>query len=222
MARGSSWRVAAVGVVLVFCAAVLAPPAAALDIGIQSAGDGVSKQQACSRTCESDHCTTAPFLRYGKYCGILYSGCPGEAPCDALDACCMHHDNCVQAKSTLLLHLLYTLTTSSNRSVPIRGSKILNSTMCICRGLPEHGLQRGPAGLPGEAAGGHVHVRGEQVHDRRGHRRDLARHRGRRRRRQGAAQAVAGRPGRTWRAWSTALACLLGRWVVHLLRACLV
>ncbi|CAL4943962.1 unnamed protein product [Urochloa decumbens] len=193
MARGSSWRVAAAGL-LVLCAAVLAPPAAALDIGIQSAGDGVSKQQACSRTCESDHCTTAPFLRYGKYCGILYSGCPGEAPCDALDACCMHHDNCVQAKT------------------------------CVCRGLPEHGLQRGPAGLPGEAAGGHVHVRGEQVHDRRGHRRDLARHRGRRRRRQGAAQAVARRPQphAAGVEHSSSFACLRGRWVVHLLRACLV
>lgn len=50
------------------------------------------------------HTTAAPFLRYGKYCGILYSGCPGEPPCDALDACCMHHDNCVQAKSTLIIH----------------------------------------------------------------------------------------------------------------------
>jgi hypothetical protein len=36
-----------------------------------------------------------PLLRYGKYCGILYSGCPGEKPCDALDACCMVHDHCV-------------------------------------------------------------------------------------------------------------------------------
>lgn len=61
----------------------------------------------------------------------------------------------------------------------------------MCSGLPEHGLQRGPAGLPGQAAGGHVHVQREQVHDQRGHRRDLARHRGRRRRRQGTAQAVA-------------------------------
>ena len=50
------------------------------------------------------HSTAAPFLRYGKYCGILYSGCPGEQPCDALDACCMHHDNCVQAKSTLIIY----------------------------------------------------------------------------------------------------------------------
>ncbi|KAL0917431.1 hypothetical protein M5K25_012490 [Dendrobium thyrsiflorum] len=35
--------------------------------------------------------------RYGKYCGIMYSGCPGEKPCDGLDACCMYHDACVQA-----------------------------------------------------------------------------------------------------------------------------
>jgi hypothetical protein len=42
MARGGSWRRLAVASVLVaVCAAALAPPAAALDIGIQSAGDGV-------------------------------------------------------------------------------------------------------------------------------------------------------------------------------------
>ena len=40
MARSSSWRRAAAGVLVAVCAAALAPPAAALDIGIQSAGDG--------------------------------------------------------------------------------------------------------------------------------------------------------------------------------------
>ena len=41
MARGSSWRLAVAGVLVTVCAAAaLAPPAAALDIGIQSAGDG--------------------------------------------------------------------------------------------------------------------------------------------------------------------------------------
>lgn len=44
--------------------------------------------------------TVPPFLRYGKYCGLLYSGCPGERPCDGLDACCMKHDACVQAKNS--------------------------------------------------------------------------------------------------------------------------
>ncbi|KAB2599986.1 phospholipase A2-alpha [Pyrus ussuriensis x Pyrus communis] len=53
----------------------------------------------CSRQCESEFCTVPPFLRYGKYCGLLYSGCPGEQPCDGLDACCMKHDNCVQSKN---------------------------------------------------------------------------------------------------------------------------
>lgn len=41
-----------------------------------------------------------PLLRYGKYCGLLYSGCPGEKPCDGLDACCMKHDSCVQSKNS--------------------------------------------------------------------------------------------------------------------------
>ncbi|GFQ03046.1 phospholipase a2-beta [Phtheirospermum japonicum] len=35
------------------------------------------------------------WMRYGKYCGVGYSGCPGEKPCDDLDACCQLHDECV-------------------------------------------------------------------------------------------------------------------------------
>uniref|UniRef100_A0A0D9XSX9 Phospholipase A2 n=1 Tax=Leersia perrieri TaxID=77586 RepID=A0A0D9XSX9_9ORYZ len=61
--------------------------------------DGEDKK--CSQTCESEHCTgtyaQAPLMRYGKYCGVSYTGCSGEAPCDALDACCMLHDACVEA-----------------------------------------------------------------------------------------------------------------------------
>ncbi|KAJ6699774.1 PHOSPHOLIPASE A2-like protein 2-RELATED [Salix purpurea] len=55
--------------------------------------------KGCSRKCESEFCSVPPFLRYGKYCGLLYSGCPGEKPCDGLDACCMKHDACIQAKN---------------------------------------------------------------------------------------------------------------------------
>ncbi|KAM1519715.1 hypothetical protein ACFX1Z_022486 [Malus domestica] len=71
-------------------------------------GEGVRRSLAenetawskdCSRECESEFCTVPPFLKYGKYCGLLYSGCPGEQPCDGLDACCMKHDNCVQSKN---------------------------------------------------------------------------------------------------------------------------
>uniref|UniRef100_A0ACD5X1A4 Uncharacterized protein n=1 Tax=Avena sativa TaxID=4498 RepID=A0ACD5X1A4_AVESA len=59
----------------------------------------------CSRTCESEFCTIPPVLRYGKYCGILYSGCPGEKPCDALDACCMVHDHCVADHNSKITRL---------------------------------------------------------------------------------------------------------------------
>jgi hypothetical protein len=41
MECGSSWRLPAVVVGILFCAALFSPPAAALNIGIQSAGDGV-------------------------------------------------------------------------------------------------------------------------------------------------------------------------------------
>ncbi|KAG5382550.1 hypothetical protein IGI04_034020 [Brassica rapa subsp. trilocularis] len=51
--------------------------------------------EECTRTCIAQNCDTLS-IRYGKYCGIGHSGCPGEEPCDDLDACCMVHDNCVE------------------------------------------------------------------------------------------------------------------------------
>ncbi|XP_028770244.1 phospholipase A2-alpha [Neltuma alba] len=74
-------------------------PLFALNIGVETTGIAVSVSKECSKTCESSFCSVPPLLRYGKYCGLLYSGCPGEAPCDGLDACCMKHDQCVQAKN---------------------------------------------------------------------------------------------------------------------------
>ncbi|XP_077234553.1 phospholipase A2-alpha-like [Tasmannia lanceolata] len=71
----------------------------ALNVGVQNSGSAVSLKKECSRKCESEFCSVPPFLRYGKYCGLLYSGCPGEKPCDGLDACCLTHDACVQAKN---------------------------------------------------------------------------------------------------------------------------
>jgi hypothetical protein len=50
----------------------------------------------------------APLMRYGKYCGVSYTGCPGEDPCDALDACCMIHDACVQATDSTTSASIYT------------------------------------------------------------------------------------------------------------------
>ncbi|XP_027359154.1 phospholipase A2-alpha-like [Abrus precatorius] len=74
-------------------------PVSALNIGAETTGVAVSVSKECSRQCESSFCSVPPLLRYGKYCGLLYSGCPGEKPCDGLDACCMKHDQCVQAKN---------------------------------------------------------------------------------------------------------------------------
>uniref|UniRef100_A0A453IGB4 Uncharacterized protein n=1 Tax=Aegilops tauschii subsp. strangulata TaxID=200361 RepID=A0A453IGB4_AEGTS len=74
-----------------------------LEVGdLFSQGKPPAVKQDCSRTCESKFCTVPPVLRYGKYCGILYSGCPGEKPCDALDACCMVHDHCVAANNSTI------------------------------------------------------------------------------------------------------------------------
>ncbi|CAN8271092.1 unnamed protein product [Cochlearia groenlandica] len=52
--------------------------------------------EECTRKCIAQNCNTLS-IRYGKYCGIGHSGCPGEEPCDDLDACCMVHDNCVES-----------------------------------------------------------------------------------------------------------------------------
>ncbi|XP_061369007.1 phospholipase A2-alpha-like [Gastrolobium bilobum] len=88
--------------VLFYCTFVLnflAIPLYALNIGAETTGVAVSVSKECSRQCESSFCAVPPLLRYGKYCGLLYSGCPGERPCDGLDACCMKHDKCVGDKN---------------------------------------------------------------------------------------------------------------------------
>ncbi|CAO2040076.1 unnamed protein product, partial [Urochloa humidicola] len=38
---------------------------------------------------------------HGKYCGVGWSGCDGEEPCDDLDACCRDHDHCVDKKGLM-------------------------------------------------------------------------------------------------------------------------
>lgn len=70
--------------------------------------------------CNMNDCAVPPFLRYGKYCGLLYSGCPGEKPCDGLDACCMKHDACVQAKNSK--HNKFFLFDKSKIRIPIFAS----------------------------------------------------------------------------------------------------
>ncbi|KAK3435862.1 hypothetical protein EUGRSUZ_C00294 [Eucalyptus grandis] len=69
-------------------------------------------------------------MRYGKYCGLLYSGCPEERPYDGLDACCMKHDVCIQAKNNDYLsqkcsqNLLNCMTNFKNsRGRTFKGSK---------------------------------------------------------------------------------------------------
>lgn len=47
-------------------------------------------------------CDLAIGIRYGKYCGVGWSGCPGEKPCDELDACCQIHDDCVDVHGNYL------------------------------------------------------------------------------------------------------------------------
>ncbi|XVF88689.1 hypothetical protein PTKIN_Ptkin19aG0070400 [Pterospermum kingtungense] len=56
-----------------------------------------NSQVKCSRTCVAENCNSVG-IRYGKYCGVGWSGCPGEKPCDDLDACCKIHDECVEKK----------------------------------------------------------------------------------------------------------------------------
>ncbi|KAK4415635.1 putative phospholipase A21 [Sesamum alatum] len=58
--------------------------------------DSVNDSQLrCSKICLAENCDTIG-IKYGKYCGVGWSGCPGEKPCDDLDACCQIHDDCVE------------------------------------------------------------------------------------------------------------------------------
>ncbi|KAJ4814929.1 Phospholipase A2 [Rhynchospora pubera] len=66
-----------------------------IDFGMRPDDDSTK----CSRTCKSEYCSEPPLLKYGKYCGVSYTGCPGEVPCDDVDACCMLHDSCVTASN---------------------------------------------------------------------------------------------------------------------------
>ncbi|CAN1239033.1 Probable phospholipase A2 homolog 1 [Linum grandiflorum] len=62
-----------------------------------SATNGDGAQAICSRTCIVQNCDSFG-IRYGKYCGLGWTGCSGEKPCDDLDACCKIHDDCVGKK----------------------------------------------------------------------------------------------------------------------------
>ncbi|KAG0494139.1 hypothetical protein HPP92_005133 [Vanilla planifolia] len=54
-------------------------------------------KEICSKTCVAESCSSIG-IRYGKFCGVGWTGCPGQKPCDDLDACCMAHDECVGKK----------------------------------------------------------------------------------------------------------------------------
>ncbi|KAK9705404.1 hypothetical protein RND81_07G054200 [Saponaria officinalis] len=62
-------------------------------LAVASTTSNNSKIQ-CSKKCVALNCDNMG-IRYGKYCGVGHSGCPGEKPCDDLDSCCQIHDNCV-------------------------------------------------------------------------------------------------------------------------------
>ncbi|MQM17379.1 hypothetical protein Taro_050352 [Colocasia esculenta] len=68
----------------------------------EGASPSRSRQQQvpCSKSCVAENCHTVG-IRYGKYCGVGWTGCPGEKPCDELDACCKVHDECVGKQGVL-------------------------------------------------------------------------------------------------------------------------
>ena len=65
-----------------------------------SAGASKPPPPPCSRSCATLNCDSVG-IRYGKFCGVGWSGCEGEEPCDDLDACCRDHDNCVEKKGLM-------------------------------------------------------------------------------------------------------------------------
>ncbi|KAH7692090.1 Phospholipase A(2) protein [Dioscorea alata] len=57
-------------------------------------------QASCSKSCVAMNCNSMG-IRYGKFCGVGWTGCAGEKPCDELDACCKIHDECVEKKGMM-------------------------------------------------------------------------------------------------------------------------
>ena len=52
----------------------------------------------CSSRCV---CSTGSIFEYGKACGLGYTMCDGEIPCDIVDAACFWHDDCVGTNGML-------------------------------------------------------------------------------------------------------------------------
>mmetsp|Transcript_5683 Transcript_5683/g.10207 ORF Transcript_5683/g.10207 Transcript_5683/m.10207 type:complete len:167 (-) Transcript_5683:141-641(-) len=48
----------------------------------------------CSTSCYEENCDNFG-IRYGRFCGVSNTGCKGVKPCDDVDGCCEHHDECV-------------------------------------------------------------------------------------------------------------------------------
>ncbi|XP_058108157.1 phospholipase A2-alpha isoform X3 [Magnolia sinica] len=132
MARNQPLKLAILFLYSFFALQVFSISIYALNVGIQSSDSDVSVSKECSRKCESEFCSVPPFLRYGKYCGLLYSGCPGEKPCDGLDACCLTHDACVQAKNKITASPMTVVsshpssTQQSSSAIPPRSATVEN------------------------------------------------------------------------------------------------
>ncbi|XP_051188846.1 probable phospholipase A2 homolog 1 [Lolium perenne] len=83
--------------------AMLTPPLAAVVLVLLLLGSAAASAPPpppCSRSCASLNCDSVG-IRYGKFCGVGWSGCEGEEPCDDLDACCRDHDYCVEKKGLM-------------------------------------------------------------------------------------------------------------------------
>ncbi|KAM0945227.1 putative phospholipase A(2) [Dioscorea sansibarensis] len=78
------------------CRALLA--VATLAAALLVSGD---PQASCSKSCVAMNCNCDYGIRYGKFCGVGWTGCAGEKPCDELDACCKIHDECVEKKGLM-------------------------------------------------------------------------------------------------------------------------
>ncbi|KAK1312258.1 putative caffeoyl-CoA O-methyltransferase [Acorus calamus] len=76
---------------------VASPFVAVLFLLLLLSAGRVASQDNCSKSCVAENCNSIG-IRYGKYCGVGWTGCAGEKPCDDLDACCKVHDECVEKK----------------------------------------------------------------------------------------------------------------------------
>ena len=143
---------------------------ALLAVGARGAGAGGAGARACATQCAASDCGGAG-IRWGRYCGVVHTGCPGTAPCDAYDACCQAHDACVRggglSAADVACHSTFTACRAAAEAARLPPWSDLSASGCSVRQVVStmtEGIRRASAfaGLLGGGGGGGGGGRGRE------------------------------------------------------------